>query len=164
MNKFKTVFLDRDGVINQKRIDHVKNISELKIFPFVSKAIKKLQIAEFKIIVITNQSAINRGLMNHQDLKNIHKEIQIFLSQDKTKIDSFYYCPHTPNENCLCRKPKTGLLLKAIYDFSIDVKNSWFVGDSESDILAGQSVGCKTIKINDSTNLERAVDIILISD
>ena len=158
------VFLDRDGVINKNKDDYVKNVSELEIFPNTFESIKKLKDLGFFVIVITNQSAINRGLMNHQDLKNIHKEIQIFLSQDKTKIDSFYYCPHTPNENSICRKPKTGLLLKAIHDFSIDVKNSWFVGDSESDILAGQSVGCKTIKINDSTNLERAVDIILISD
>jgi len=161
MNKFKAVFLDRDGVLNKKRDDYVKTVSELKIFPFISKAIKKLQINEFKIIVITNQSAINRGLMNHKNLEDIHRKIQFFLDQYGTKIDGFYYCPHTPKENCLCRKPRTGLLLKAINDFSIDVNCSWFVGDSNSDILAGNSVGCKTIKIDDNTNLEKAVELIL---
>ena len=159
--KQKAIFLDRDGVLNKNKDDYVKNISELEIFPFISEPIKKLQSAEFKIIVITNQSAINRGLMTEKHLNEIHEKIQSFLIQHNTKIDYFYYCPHTPTENCYCRKPKTGLLLKAIDDFSIDVNNSWFVGDRDSDIQAGQSVGCKTFKIHDNITLENAVDLIL---
>jgi histidinol-phosphate phosphatase family protein len=161
MNNSNAVFLDRDGVLNLKKDDYVKNLSELEIFPFIAKSIKKLQQLNFKIIVITNQSAINRGLMNENNLDEIHDEIQSFLSQHGAKIDSFYHCPHTPTENCLCRKPKTGLLLKAIFDYSIDVRNSWFIGDSDSDILAGKSIGCNTIKINNNLNLEQAVELIL---
>jgi histidinol-phosphate phosphatase family protein len=157
----KSIFLDRDGVLNKNKDDYVKNVSELEIFPFILEPIKKLQSAGFKIIVITNQSAINRGLITKKHLNEIHEKIQSFLIQHNTKIDYFYYCPHTPTENCYCRKPKTGLLLKAIDDFSIDVNNSWFVGDRDSDIQAGQSVGCKTFKIHDNITLENAVDLIL---
>ena len=161
MTKLKAVFLDRDGVLNTRKDDYVKKISELEIFPFISEPIKKLQKAEFKIIVITNQSAINRGLMTKIDLENIHDEIQTFLKKHETKIDRFYHCPHTPLENCFCRKPNPGLLKKAIDDFSIDVTHSWFIGDSDSDILAGESVGCKTIKVDTKVNLADAVNIIL---
>ncbi len=165
MNKTqKAIFLDRDGVLNKNKDDYVKNISELEIFPFISEPIRKFQSAEFKIIVITNQSAINRGLMTEKNLNEIHEKIQSFLIQNNTKIDYFYYCPHTPNENCSCRKPKSGLLLKAIDDFSIDVNNSWFVGDRDSDIQAGQSVGCNTLKIQEGINLEKAVSLILESN
>jgi histidinol-phosphate phosphatase family protein len=165
MNKTqKAIFLDRDGVLNKNKDDYVKNISELEIFPFISEPIRKFQSAEFKIIVITNQSAINRGLMTEKHLNEIHEKIQSFLIQNDTKIDYFYYCPHIPNENCSCRKPKSGLLLKAIDDFSIDVNNSWFVGDRDSDIQAGESVGCKTLKIEGDFNLEKAVNLILESN
>ena len=163
MNKSKSVFLDRDGVLNKNKDDYVKNISELEIFPYISESIKKLQSVGFKIIVITNQSAINRGLMTEKNLNEIHEKIQSFLILHNTKIDYFYYCPHTPDENCSCRKPKTGLLLKAINDFSIDVDNSWFIGDRDSDIQAGQSVGCKTLKIQNNFDLEKAVNLILKS-
>ena len=159
----KVVFLDRDGVINKNKDDYVKHISELEIFPFISESIKKLQSVGFKIIVITNQSAINRGLITEKHLNEIHEKIQSFLIQHNAKIDYFYYCPHTPTENCSCRKPKSGLLLKAIDDFSIDVNNSWFIGDRDSDIQAGQSVGCKTLKIQNNFNLEKAVNLILKS-
>jgi histidinol-phosphate phosphatase family protein len=165
MNKTqKAIFLDRDGVLNKNKDDYVKNISELEIFPFISEPIRKFQSAEFKIIVITNQSAINRGLMTEKNLNEIHEKIQSFLIQNNTKIDYFYYCPHTPNENCSCRKPKSGLLLKAIDDFSIDVNNSWFIGDRDSDIQAGKSVGCNTLKIQNDVNLEKAAHLILESN
>ena len=163
MNKSKSIFLDRDGVLNKNKDDYVKNISELEIFPYILEPIKKLQSAGFKIIVITNQSAINRGLMTEKHLNEIHEKIQSFLIPHNAKIDSFYYCPHTPAENCSCRKPKTGLLLKAIDDFSIDVNSSWFIGDRDSDIQAGRSAGCKTLKIQHDFNLEKAVDLILKS-
>ena len=161
--KQKAIFLDRDGVLNKNKDDYVKNISELEIFPYILEPIKKLQSAGFKIIVITNQSAINRGLMTEKHLNEIHEKIQSFLIPHNAKIDSFYYCPHTPAENCSCRKPKTGLLLKAIDDFSIDVNSSWFIGDRDSDIQAGRSAGCKTLKIQHDFNLEKAVDVILKS-
>ena len=113
MNKLKTVFVDRDGVINQERSDYVKSISELEIYPNVAKNIKLLKDAGFLVIVITNQSAVNRGIITHEIVSQIHDSIQDHLKKYGTFLDGFYYCPHTPNENCNCRKPKSGLLDKS---------------------------------------------------
>jgi len=161
MNKLKTVFVDRDGVINQERSDYVKSISELEIYPNVAKNIKLLKDAGFLVIVITNQSAVNRGIITHEIVSQIHDSIQDHLKKYGTFLDGFYYCPHTPNENCNCRKPKPGLLQQAILELNIDLNSSWMIGDSDSDIEAADSIGCKAIKINDNFSLDNAVEKIL---
>jgi len=161
MNKLKTVFVDRDGVINQERSDYVKSISELEIYPNVAKNIKLLKDAGFLVVVITNQSAVNRGIITHEMINQIHNSIQDHLKKHGTFLDGFYYCPHIPNENCNCRKPKPGLLQKAILELNIDLNSSWMIGDSDSDIEAADSVGCKAIKINDNFSLDNAVEKIL---
>ena len=161
MNKLKTVFVDRDGVINQERSDYVKSISELEIYPNVAENIKLLKDAGFLVIVITNQSAVNRGIITHEMINQIHNSIQDHLKKYGTFLDGFYYCPHTPNENCNCRKPKPGLLQKAILELNIDLNSSWMIGDHDSDIEAADSVGCKAIKINDNFSLDNAVEKIL---
>jgi len=159
----KAIFLDRDGVINEKRNDYVKSLEELNIFPFVATAIKKLHSLNFLVIVITNQSAVNRGLISHKKLSEIHNTIQNHMMKNNTSIDAFYYCPHKPDENCNCRKPKSGLLLKAIQAFNIDPALSWMIGDSDSDIIAGKSVGANTAKIEKEKNLDRIVEKIIHS-
>jgi len=161
MNKLKTVFVDRDGVINQERSDYVKSISELEIYPNVAENIKLLKDAGFLVIVITNQSAVNRGIISHEMINQIHNSIQDHLKKYGTFLDGFYYCPHTPNENCNCRKPKPGLLQQAVLELNIDLNSSWMIGDSDSDIEAADSVGCKAIKINDNFSLDNAVEKIL---
>ena len=161
MHKLKTVFVDRDGVINQERSDYVKSISELEIYPNVSKNIKLLKDAGFLVIVITNQSAVNRGIITHEIINQIHNSIQDHLKKYGTFLDGFYYCPHVPDENCNCRKPKPGLLQQAILELNIDLNSSWMIGDSDSDIEAADSVGCKAIKINDNFSLDNAVEKIL---
>ena len=161
MNKLKTVFVDRDGVINQERSDYVKSISELEIYPNVAKNIKLLKDAGFLVVVITNQSAVNRGIITHEIINQIHNSIQDHLKKHGTFLDGFYYCPHIPNENCNCRKPKPGLLQQAILEWNVDLNSSWMIGDSDSDIEAADSVGCKAIKINDNFSLDNAVEKIL---
>ena len=161
MNKLKTVFVDRDGVINQERSDYVKSISELEIYPNVAENIKLLKDAGFLVIVITNQSAVNRGIISHEMINQIHNSIQDHLKKYGTFLDGFYYCPHTPNENCNCRKPKPGLLQQAILELNIDLNSSWMIGDRDSDVEASNSIGCKAIKISDSFSLDNAVEKIL---
>ena len=161
MNKLKAVFVDRDGVINQERSDYVKTISELEIYPNVAKNITLLKDAGFLVIVITNQSAVNRGIVTHEMINQIHNSIQDHLKKYGTFLDGFYYCPHTPNENCNCRKPKSGLLQKAILELNIDLNSSWMIGDSDSDIEAADSIGCKAIKISGNFSLDNAVKKIL---
>ena len=164
IEKRRAIFLDRDGVINKKRDDYVKSINELEIFPFVASAIKKLNNANFKVIVITNQSAINRNIITHKKVEQIHLTIQNYLKKNQSFIDAFYYCPHRPDENCICRKPKPGLLIKAIQDFKINPKESWMMGDSNSDLESGRLVGCNVMKINNHVNLEKAVELIIESN
>ena len=161
MNKLKTVFLDRDGVINKEKSDYIKSISELEIFPDVAKNIELLKNAGFLVVVITNQSAVNRGIVTPEMINQIHNSIQGHLKKYGTSLDGFYYCPHIPNENCNCRKPKSGLLEKAILELNIDLNSSWMIGDRDSDIEAANSIGCKAIKIGDSFSLDNAVGKIL---
>ena len=161
MNKLKTVFVDRDGVINQERSDYVKSISELEIYPNVAKNIKLLKDAGFLVIVVTNQSAVNRGIITHETVNQIHNSIQVHLKKYGTFLDGFYYCPHTPDENCNCRKPKSGLLEKAILELNVDLNSSWMIGDRDSDVEASNSIGCKAIKISDNFSLDNAVQKIL---
>ncbi len=163
-NLCKAVFLDRDGVINKERSDYVKTVDELVILDDIANPIKKLKDNGFLVVVITNQSAINRGLTTHQHVENIHSVIQEHLKKKGTRIDAFYYCPHRPDEHCNCRKPKLGLLNKAIDDLKIDVKSSWMIGDRDSDIEAARVVGCNSIKITSNSGLNNAVQSILNSN
>jgi len=158
INSNTAIFLDRDGVINKEKDDYVKSVGELEIFPYVGNSIKKIHKLGFLAIVITNQSAINRGLTTHENIIMIHDQIQEILKPFQTKIDAFYYCPHMPKEYCSCRKPKTGLILKAAATWEINLESSWVFGDSDSDVIAGKSVGCKTIKITPNFNLQNAVE------
>ncbi len=162
--KFKAFFLDRDGVINKNKDDYIKNISELEFLPNIAKSIKQLNKENFLVIIITNQSAINRGLTSVTNVKMIHKEIQQHLNHNNAYFDDIYFCPHTPNENCFCRKPNPGLLLQAIEDHNIESKKSWMVGDRDSDMLAGKKAGCKTILISPTFDLENAVESIITND
>lgn len=159
----KAIFLDRDGVVNKNRRDYVKNISELEILPNVSESIKKLKDFGFLVLVITNQSAINRGMTSHEDLEKIHETIQMYLKTNETFIDAFYYCPHKPEENCVCRKPKPGLLIKAAKELKIDLRSSWMIGDQDSDVEAGDLAGCNSIKICPGFELRDAVEVIIES-
>lgn len=157
----KAIFFDRDGVINKERSDYVKNIDELELFPEFPQFVKLLNEKNFLIIVITNQSAIARGLLTESTLKKIHEKIQTFVSKIGGHIDGFYHCPHHPDKNCSCRKPKSGLLIQAAKDFDIDLTSSWMIGNNDSDVLAGLNVGCNAEKISDMESLSKIIKKIL---
>ena len=141
----RVVFLDRDGVINDNsKIQYVKDWDEFEFLPDTTKAIKYLNDNKIKVILITNQSGINRGLLTHEKLDDIHRQMISELNDAGAHIDDIFYCPHRPDENCSCRKPRTGLLEQAGEKYNIDFKDSWFIGDTESDIETGKKVGCKT--------------------
>ena len=160
-NSRKAIFLDRDGVINKERKDYVKNIDELEIFSDIVNPLKLLKQNKFLLIVITNQSPINRGLTTPSNIIEIHNEIQHFLNDYSLSIDDFYFCPHRPDENCYCRKPNPGLILKATEEHSIDLSQSWMIGDNQSDVEAASLSGCKGLQINNKFTLNDAVRYIL---
>ena len=150
----KAVFLDRDGVINKERKDYVKSIEEFQILNNIPKSIKMLKEKGFLVIVITNQSAINRGLITIETLNEIHNYLQNFLKENNTSIDDFYFCPHRPDENCKCRKPNPGMLIKAAQEHNIDMNQSFMIGNSLTDIQAAQKSGCKGILLNQNQERE----------
>ena len=157
----KAIFLDRDGIINIRRTRYVKTVDEFELIPDISYWLKILSKNSFKLIVITNQSMISRKISTKENLTKIHNKMKNEFSKKGFNIDGIYYCPHTQQENCNCRKPKTGLFEKAIRDFSINIKHSWLIGDEETDIIAGKKIGCNTIKIRTNQSIKNAVRKIL---
>lgn len=154
-NRQKAVFLDRDGTIN-KHIGFLTDIDDFKLLPDVAKAIKLINESGYLAIIATNQPVIARGEVTENELRLIHNKMETLLGQSGAYVDGIYFCPHHPDKgfegeitelktDCLCRKPKPGLLLQAAEDFNIDLKQSWMTGDSENDIKAGLSAGCRTV-------------------
>lgn len=147
------VFLDRDGVINKNRNDYVKTWDEFEFLPNAKKGIKLLNDNGFKILIITNQSVVGRGIIKEKTLNEIHEKMLKELNECGCRIEKIYCCPHAPRDNCDCRKPKPGLLLKAADDFDLDLKECHFIGDNETDKEAGDAVGCKTYLVSENRDL-----------
>jgi D-glycero-D-manno-heptose 1,7-bisphosphate phosphatase len=158
IDKNWTLFLDRDGVINKKiENDYVRNWSQFNFIPNVIDALKILRKIFGKIIIVTNQRGIGRGLMSEKDLYQIHENMLNIFKENSIYIDKIYYCPHDyEKENCECRKPQIGLILKAKEDFpDIDFKKSIIVGDSLLDMELGKKVKMVTVYISIEKFYER---------
>lgn len=151
INKRPAIFIDRDGTIN-KDVPYCSSPEEFELFDGAGEAICCLSRAGFKIVVITNQSGVARGYYSEETLQNIHKKMQKDLAYFNAHVDSIYYCPHHPNDACSCRKPKPGLIMLAAEELVLDLKKSFMIGDSLSDMKAGKRAGCKTVLINHSGN------------
>jgi len=160
-NKQKAVFLDRDGTIN-KHIGFLTDIDDFELLPDVTEAIKKINESGFLAVIATNQPVIARGEITEKELELIHNKMETLLGQEGAYVDGIYFCPHHPDKgfegeiaklktDCLCRKPKPGMLLRAADVFNIDLKLSWMIGDSENDIKAGISAGCKTVLLGNGS-------------
>ena len=151
----KAVFIDRDGTIN-KEVNHLKRIEDFELLSKVGTAIRKLNRAGFLSICATNQPVIARGELLYEDLKEIHNKMEYELGLHGAYLDNIYVCPHHNEKgfdgeiielkiDCECRKPKTGLIDKAVREMYVDRRNSWFIGDTTTDIKAGFDAGLRTI-------------------
>jgi len=161
LSRNRAVFLDRDGVINRNRDDYVKDVDEMEILPGVPKAINLLNTVNFKVVIISNQSAVSRGLITIEKLLEIHEFLKKELLQNNAKIDGIYFCPHRPDDSCECRKPKPTLILKAAKDLGINLSESYMIGDRESDMIAAEKAGVKFIPIETDGNLLKVVRTFL---
>lgn len=141
------IFLDRDGVINENRADHVKSWDEFRFVPGAVDSIAALTRLRFPIVIVTNQAAVNRGLVSAGVVDDIHRRMIAHLRQHGGRIDAVLCCPHAPSERCGCRKPEPGLLRTAAARHDVDLARSVFVGDSSADMLAGKRVGCHAILV-----------------
>ena len=140
----RALFLDRDGVIIENRPNYVRTWSDVSFYPQVLSTLKKIETSEYKIIIITNQSAVGRGIMSQETAEMINKQVINEIISAGGRIDRVYMCPHTPDENCSCRKPKPGMIREAADEFSLDLSHSILIGDALSDIIAGQTAGVAT--------------------
>ena len=160
-----TLFLDRDGVINKRKIgDYIKLIDEFEFLPDVKEALSILAKYFNKIIIVTNQQGIGKGIMTEDDLRDIHKYMLEEILKSGGRIDAIYHCPDLSNSNSNYRKPNPGMALKAKEDFPmIDFSHSMMVGDSKVDMDFAQNLGMKKIFIGDLEEVELTlVDIDLV--
>jgi D-glycero-D-manno-heptose 1,7-bisphosphate phosphatase len=143
----KAIFLDRDGVICYNRQNYVKGWEEFAFLPGALDALRRLAQLDYATIVISNQSAIGRGLMAKETAAEINRRMQEEISQHGGRIDSVFTCPHRPEEHCDCRKPLPGLILQAARQSRLDLEHSLFIGDALTDMQAALAAGCRPVLV-----------------
>lgn len=149
--------------------DCVIRPSEIKLYTGVISGLRKLQAAGYKLIIITNQSVVGRGVITERQLQQIHKRLVTILKRKGVAIDAVYYCPHHPTEarikkylrKCNCRKPAPGLLFQAAKEHHLNLKQSYFIGDSDNDARSARAGKVKFIRITPYRTFLKAVDIII---
>jgi D-glycero-D-manno-heptose 1,7-bisphosphate phosphatase len=142
----RAIFLDRDGVINRKAPEgsYVTRWEDFEFLPGIVEAIAEINKAGLRVIVISNQRCVAKGLITIDRLGRLHQQMSGSLAECGARIDAIYYCPHDIDARCRCRKPEPGMIQDAGRDHQIELADSWMVGDSELDIQAGKRAGCKT--------------------
>ncbi len=159
----RAVFVDRDDTI-AKDVPYCDDPDKFDLYPDVPAAIRRLNDAGYLVILITNQSGINRGYFTEETLARIHDKLLRQASSAGGHVDDIFYCPHAPEEHCSCRKPEIGMGLAAISKHSINPIRSWMVGDHDKDMEFGRRLGCRTVKVGNGTSFSDAVDVILSSE
>ncbi len=184
----EAVFLDRDGVINEE-VDYLCDVARLRLIPGAAEAIKKLNDANIVAIVISNQSAIARGICTEDEVRRINARLEELLEAEAdARLDEIYFCPHHPSpvkgegnpsfiKSCECRKPESGMIRRGLDKYNIPIENCALIGDTTSDIEAGRRAGCRAIMVRTGyagmdkkydvqpdhvcENIEEAVDLLL---
>jgi D-glycero-D-manno-heptose 1,7-bisphosphate phosphatase len=149
----RAVFLDRDGTVNEE-VGYLRNLADLRLIPGAGAAIKRLNDAGLKVVLVTNQSGVARGYFPESLVQEAHERLDRMLRREGARIDAVYYCPHHPTAGnssytvvCDCRKPGTGLIDRAAREHNIDVKNSYMIGDKWIDVELGQRAGSHSILV-----------------
>lgn len=149
----RAVFLDRDGTLNED-VGFVTDVGSLRLFPWAAEAVRLINAAGFRAIVLTNQSGIARGYLTEAEIAAIHEQLCRDLQAQGARLDAIYYCPHHPGatiaayrQACRCRKPLPGMVQRAEQDFHLDVTQSYFVGDKYLDVELAHAVGARGILV-----------------
>jgi len=177
----KAVFLDRDGTINypvynieSEEYEPPRTPEYLKLYPFAITSLKRLQDMGYLLFLISNQPDAAKGKNTMENLLSVHYKLQNILAENKIWFKDFYYCFHHPSvSECECRKPSPYFIKKAEKEYNLDLKESWMIGDRETDVICGKEAGTKTIKLGNpkskfadftDADLEEAVEIIKFCD
>lgn len=152
----RAVFLDRDGVINHN-VHYLRRVEDLALVPGAARAIRALNRAGYRVVVVTNQSAVARGWLTVPELEGLHDALRARLAAEGARLDAIYYCPHHPDPGpegvaayavaCDCRKPRPGMLLRAARELGLSLADSYLVGDAPSDRAAGEAAGLNTCRL-----------------
>ena len=186
-HKRPAIFIDRDGTI-VRDVDLLHRVEDLEPLPFSAAAIKKINDSDYLSFLITNQPVVARNLCDTSIIRQIHNKLETLIGRNGAYLDDIYFCPHHPDRgyagenlefkiDCDCRKPKTGMISKAVKEYNVDIESSWFIGDMTTDIQTGKNAGMKTILVRTGKagkdgkfevnpdyifdNIEGAVDFIL---
>lgn len=145
-----TIFLDRDGVICQDKKKYIKKWGEFEFIPHIFRVLRVFKDRGYRVIIVTNQGGVGEGLMTMNDVTGIHSRMKQRIYGEGGRIDAIYFCPHTKDDECICRKPKPGMFFFAKKNYpDIDFKNSFMIGDRWSDMDAASAVGIKTCMLID---------------
>ncbi|BFU93770.1 MAG: Lipopolysaccharide heptosyltransferase II and D, D-heptose 1,7-bisphosphate phosphatase (Modular protein) [Nitrospira sp.] len=139
-----TVFLDRDGTLNEDP-GYLRSAAELKLLPGVATGLARLKAAGARLVVVTNQSGVGRGFFTLKDLEAVHARLQGLLEAEDAALDAMYFCPHHPDDGCLCRKPARGMVDRAVAELQVDLRRSYLIGDHARDIQLAHVVGAKSV-------------------
>ncbi len=142
----RAVFLDRDGTILDE-VGYVNHIRRYALYPYAPRAIRRLNQAGWPVIVVSNQSGVNRGFFPESLVHEVHRKLSADLAAAGAAIDAYYFCPHLAADNCDCRKPKTGMLTQAAREHNLQIEGSWMVGDREIDMQMAQTARCRHVML-----------------
>ncbi len=172
IKKQAAVFLDRDKTLIEDP-GYLADPNEVKLLPGASDAVRRWNEAGYRVVVVTNQSGVARGLITEDQLDDIHTQLEMLLEEQEATVDAIYYCPYLDGPEAIVpkyrrdstlRKPKPGMLLKAADDLDLDLSHSWMVGDRIEDIQAGLAAGCKTVLLTEATEQTSEVDADFVAD
>ncbi|MCX5722235.1 MAG: lipopolysaccharide heptosyltransferase II [Nitrospirae bacterium] len=154
-----TVFLDRDGTLNYDP-GYLSIAADLKLLAGVGPALARLKRAGAKLVVVTNQSGVGRGLFTLKDLEAIHARLEGLLEQEDAALDAIYFCPHHPDDGCHCRKPNVGMVERAVSELQLDLRRSYLIGDHARDIQLAKRVGAKAVLLTSALVDEQALEML----
>lgn len=163
MKQRRFVVLDRDGTIIEER-EYLAEPEQVKLIPGVGAALRELKRMGFGLVVITNQSGVGRGLFDEAQLKRVHERLYRELDTEGVHLDGLYFCPHTPDDDCCCRKPKLGLIQKAAEELAFSLENCIVIGDKASDIEMGRLAGALTFLVRTGYGAEVAAEQNVAAD